>query len=605
VTGTIGDSTENVSINGVVATVTGNNWSAANVPVTPDGTAALNARVTDSGNNPLAIQTVYQPQPATVVVEAYEQTYRDVDTTYLSWDLDTGPVLINDNKTYWTSGNGLNYGNYQDWVGEAGYPVYNTPFANDLSGYTNDLPVAWEEGDSLIASDSDTQVFHAKTTLALQPAGQDPPGAQRSYLVLVGAQEYGPLLDYNITDLLYPETLLDEVAYTPLSPEQLQVNGQTATDTGITDSNGLTWGLVVLNGPSGASLPLAPTATLSNKNDAAVFQMEVTNLQITANGVPLDPNILETTTNFCVGEEVAFALTNLPGNVIATNFQWSFGGVYFNAVSNAVPGLSFPICSPAPYVDASLLQDPTPSAWWISEGEGAPAATTADVIFDLLLTNGTLSHSLRVRGLFPLVMPRARIVATTGVVSLDSNLLTAIGSSCVSGFGLHYGNPVGCGGMPGCLLSNSFTLPSGYSGSFEWAQVVTHTLVRYQANDGTSNWYRYEHALLGDINYPFTNNPIDDSPNLSIDSVSNKYVAAMISVSDRFTTILEFRPDGGNWVPLRLVNWGWDASGTLQGTNWAATNLSDIPNPGDLPATNYPFWTNNVINFVPPQYTRE
>jgi Glucodextranase, domain B len=75
VTGTTGDSSDNVTINGVTAVVSGNSWTASNVPVSEIGTAALNAQVTDSGNNPLAVQTVYQPQPATIVVEAYEQTY--------------------------------------------------------------------------------------------------------------------------------------------------------------------------------------------------------------------------------------------------------------------------------------------------------------------------------------------------------------------------------------------------------------------------------------------------------------------------------------------------------------------------------------------------
>ena len=75
VTGTIGDSSEQITVNGVAATVSGNNWSAANVPVSPDGTASLNVQVGDSGNNPLAAQYVYQPQPAKAVLSSYTQHY--------------------------------------------------------------------------------------------------------------------------------------------------------------------------------------------------------------------------------------------------------------------------------------------------------------------------------------------------------------------------------------------------------------------------------------------------------------------------------------------------------------------------------------------------
>jgi hypothetical protein len=607
VTGTIGDSTENVSINGVVATVTGNNWSAANVPVSPNGTAALNARVTDSGNNPLAIQTVYQPQPATVVVEAYEQTYRDVDTTYLSWDLDTGPVLINDNKTYWTSGNGLNYGNYQDWVGEAGYPVDNSPFAYDLSGYTNDLPVAWEEGDSLIASDSDTQVFHAKTTLALQPAGQDPPGAQRSYLVLVGAQEYGPLLDYNITDLLYPETFLDEVAYTPLSPEQLQVNGQTATDTGITDSNGLTWGLVVLNGPSGASLPLVPTATLSNQNDVAVFQMQVTNLQITANGTPLDANDVASNAAFCVGQNVAFGLTNLPAGVIATNCQWFFTGTYFNNQSNAVPSETFPTCSTVPFVDPSLLALNETTNWWVSGGPDAstPATYGASVKCTLLFTNGNTSQPFSTQGEFSMFRPQAAITSTTGTLAFDTNDTTA--GNCIPVFGLHYGIPSNCGGTPGVRFLYSATLPNGFSGTFQWVQVVNSVALRYQTNDSSGAWFSRRATNVLDTSFPYGYvglNPFEDSPGANIDPPY--CLSKSMSDTRSFETWLEFNPASNNsgtnnWVPLKSISWNYAGGASLTATNcaitsWAAAGLTNNANPTEVSTEQYPWWTNNITN---------
>jgi hypothetical protein len=346
VSGTIGDSSQKVIINGVLAVVSGNNWTATNVPVSPSGTVGLNAQVTDAGNNPLAAQTIYQPQPPTVVMASYEQTYRDVDTGYLSWDLDTGPMLTDDSKTYWAGGTGLNYGDYQNWAGEAGIPVYTGTFNNDLSGHTNDLPVAWEEGDSLVENAYVTETFHTKTTLALQPAGQEPMYAMRTYLVLVSALEYRVASIYDVEYLLNQmygsnnfRASLNLATNTPLPPEQLQVNGQNVVATGIMNTNGSTWGLVAVSAPSGASVPLIPGATLSNPNNNPVFQMKA--YQLVSQCVATTP-ANQSRTNLGVGEQVylyfnpALPTTNVTWSVTAGSLAVASGITnLFTAPSNA------------------------------------------------------------------------------------------------------------------------------------------------------------------------------------------------------------------------------------------------------------------------------
>jgi hypothetical protein len=322
--GTIGDSSQKVIINGVAAVVSGNSWTATNVPVSPSGTAALNAQITDAGNNPLAAQTIYQPQPPTVVAAAYEQTYRDVDTAYVSWDLNTGPILTDNSRTYWAGGTGLNYGDYQSWPGEYDVPVYTGTFTNDLSGYTNDLPVAWEEGDSLVTIPGyDMQMFHTKTTLALQPAGQQTMGATRTYLVMVSGLEYEVASVYDVEYLLNQmygssfHAFLNYVSNTPLPPGQLQVNGQVPVSTGILNTNGSTWGLMAVSAPSGAALPLTPGATLSNPNDAPVFQAKV--YQLLSQCVAMTPSD-RSRTNLGVGEQVNLYFNPAPPT---TNITWT------------------------------------------------------------------------------------------------------------------------------------------------------------------------------------------------------------------------------------------------------------------------------------------
>ena len=111
----------------------------------------------------------------------------------------------------------------------------------------------------------------------------------------------------------------------PLPLSSLQVRGQTPTPTATNAYVGQI--LVVV--PAGSTSAVPYTVTGSQFYSIAAQAQEV-NLSITANAVALDPATVVSNANFCVGQNVSFALAALPAGVTATNFHWTLGGTFVN-----------------------------------------------------------------------------------------------------------------------------------------------------------------------------------------------------------------------------------------------------------------------------------
>jgi hypothetical protein len=54
-----------------------------------------------------------------------------------------------------------------------------------------------------------------------------------------------------------------------------------------------------------------------------------------------------------------------------------------------------------------------------------------------------------------------------------------------------------------------------------------------------------------------------------------------------------FKPSGGEWVPLRQVNWNWGGAASLVDGLTSSTNTA---NPSDSDSTTHPEWTDNITN---------
>ena len=251
------------------------------------------------------------------------------------------------------------------------------------------------------------------------------------------------------------------------------------------------------------------------------------------------------------------------------------------------------------------LTNETTSAWWVSGGLNPPATYTARLTETLTLSNGS-TVVVSGKGMFAMYRPQARITATTGVVALDTNQTIAQGCSNI--FGLHYGIPSNCGGTPGIVFSNSYTWPYQFSGTYQWVQVISDYVLRYQSNDGSSSWIKKQATNVLDTTYPYDPHPVrtEDSPGANIDPpfCLSKRMTALVN----FAMWLEFRPTNGptgpingQWVPLRQIVWSYGGEALLFATNcspnsWAGINFTNNVNPADFDTQQYPKWWNNVTN---------
>jgi len=248
VSGTIDNASDHVTVNGVAATVSGTNWIAANVLVNATGTAGLAVQVSDSGNNPLVAQNVYQPQPAQVVLESYQSQTDDFYQTIVTgcgWGY-PGNV--------WHCGSSLQNGDTSvaaDWSYDAGgvWHYQDIPYDKEANPYdvTQTFPAGengysprWEnvntqsqyEGEGVDPGDVTEQVSessynHTQTHVMIEPAGQQQVG--QSTLYLVQAQ------------------VTNEDTGLQLPGNQVQVRGATLTD--VSDTNGIVWSETLISAP--------------------------------------------------------------------------------------------------------------------------------------------------------------------------------------------------------------------------------------------------------------------------------------------------------------------------------------------------------------------
>jgi hypothetical protein len=266
------------------------------------------------------------------VVSAYEETYRDTYWTYVSWCTVGGPVLNDAVTENWVSGKGVEVDEGQTWP-DCGFPASEYDYTHDLSGYVGDLPVQWLEADVSLTDPANGMFrLHAQTTLKVAPAGQPVAGGTSLYLIVASALEYEMGSAFDVEYLQQGST----VPTSPVPPGELQVNGQTLVNSGLTNADGTTSGMTLISAPSGAGVPLTVNAPSQPYSIAGKVYQLVSQCVATT---PAN----QTRTNLGVGEQVNLYFTPaLP----TTNVTWSTtaGGLavtsgitnLFTAPSNAV-----------------------------------------------------------------------------------------------------------------------------------------------------------------------------------------------------------------------------------------------------------------------------
>jgi hypothetical protein len=308
VTGTVSDPSDTVTVNGVSAYFYDDDgdWEADGVPVSPTGTASLNAEVTDGSGNPLASQNVYQAQPATVVVASYSAT------EYLSG------VAHNENSAYWPfesdTAEGWVFGKggyWQDWGwGESfdGDEVFG-PYSGSFSGSlgADDAPSSWEtvfRSGAISASENLQESI--KTHVMILPSGQQQIG--QSMLYLVQAQ------------VMDEDSGLQLVAGVVRFINQL--TGTTTED--VTNSDGSVWSQGLVSAAASAQVEVTPQANgFTNINFSQMQISKLVYISVDTANEPLifDANAVQTTFQSELFSNVFYSLPAGEGVQIKVNVE--------------------------------------------------------------------------------------------------------------------------------------------------------------------------------------------------------------------------------------------------------------------------------------------
>ena len=296
--------------------------------------------------------------------------------------------------------------------------------------------------------------------------------------------------------------------------------------------------------PDGAALDLGLTAKGYPHYNAGATATKYP-VTITDNDVPLDPNTVNVTN--CVGQNVTFALNNLPiGNITSMAGQWSLPAKFVNQQTNYSA-----TCST--YVENdNLLQNTNVTSCWFYNGTGGKVS----VGLNLLMDNGQSVN-----------------VAAFGNISVYRPSVN---------FGLDSAGPVNCTSdgllSSGDIIFHATVTSTDFSGDLNWVQLINRQAF------GNGQWLDNTFGSYYLDNVPFYNTGVGEDGNTFVGSgiiaTNNFNDRPTIQcepintwISDSFKTYLVFHPQGdGIWVTLGRVDWGWSgaASYVLFGSffNW-------------------------------------
>jgi hypothetical protein len=268
--------------------------------------------------------------------------------------------------------------------------------------------------------------------------------------------------------------------------------------------------------------------------------------------------------NFCVGQNVQFALGGLPAGVMATNFQWTLDGTYVN--TNLPPLYSD--ASSTYTLETNLLKSETTHAWWY-DGKYTPLPSTASFTEDLTFANGQ-TVTVNASGLFTMHRPEIWLHQTNAIYEALAHQ--------------HDGGTQPSPNVDMLKVFNCYEtnwIRSRFSGQAFITQTFTGTLGSAETNfDSQGTNYLDNSETYGDTFEPvfeihivpdvLTNYlPFQDGPKMLCNGHTWHH--------SQFSTYIRFQPDGGIPVTIGIFQWHNDGE----------TSLTNIY-PGSLVTDYYP-----------------
>ena len=337
---------------------------------------------------------------------------------------------------------------------------------------------------------------------------------------------------------------------------------------------------------------VTPTAA---GNDNYTFTKPSTNeypLAITANGITLSNGVVASGANFCVGQNVSFALTGLPtdGSIIATNFQWTLGGTFVNTNT---PSQYSDGCQDYYIEDTNYLKLPSTWAWWVSGGY-SPITYQASVTCDLISTNGNKLINVSASGEFTMHRPRLNY-------SLVHSPLMSIYHGHLPGADPSFADLLGCARSPNAP-EYYVKIDSAFGGAGGITQlgngIATNECPEFHST-GASN--QLDTAEFPDSDIVGTNlnwkvSVVAGNPAVSKlhfgDGQNIQCIGHTID-SFEFVDFIRFQPSGGIYVTLGTVSWGLHGTSDFSSTiNDNVTNSGSSQHIDSTPSTSnqFPQW---------------
>ncbi|HSK74310.1 MAG TPA: hypothetical protein VK892_21605, partial [Pyrinomonadaceae bacterium] len=151
----------------------------------------------------------------------------------------------------------------------------------------------------------------------------------------------------------------------------------------------------------------------------------------------------------------------------------------------------------------------------------------------------------------------------------------------------------------GITFSRSITFPTNFTGTTQWVQIANQSIRNLVFNGVTQMSENPPSGLDGCYPYTTVNNPSAyDSPNIGFTGTVTPTSTVSMVTDDNFTMWLMFKPFAAEaiWVPLKKVNWFWNAQATYNTGSWTYSGNSPTTNPVFENTTDFPTWTSVVAD---------